>query len=111
IFADKRPFAQCHASTLVQFADDTFLAAWFGGSKESNADVGIWGADYQQGQWSTPRQLAKTRDDAHWNPVLHVDQDGASIYSSRSALLFPIGKPGWSNRMTAANTGPSRASW
>jgi|TARA_B110000438_G_scaffold93484_1_gene92962 predicted neuraminidase len=101
IFADKRPFAQCHASTLVQFADHTFLAAWFGGSKESNADVGIWGADYQQGQWSTPRLLAKTRDDAHWNPVLHIDEDG------RVYLFFKVGVtiPDWETWLVESDDG------
>ena len=74
IFADERPFAQSHASTVIQLTTGTFLAAWFGGSKEGNADVGIWGADCRQGQWSTPRLLAKMREHAHWNPVLHVDE-------------------------------------
>ena len=85
IFADERPFAQCHASTLVQLSDGRFLAAWFAGSKESDANVGIWGADCHQGHWSAPRLLAKTRNDAHWNPVLHVDA------ADRVYLFFKVG--------------------
>ena len=42
VFGDQRPFAQCHASTLVRLADGQFLVAWFGGTEEKNPDVGIW---------------------------------------------------------------------
>ena len=84
--AAPRPFAQCHASTLVQLANGNFLAAWFGGTKEKDDDVGIWGAECKAGQWSAPRLLAKTRNHAHWNPVLHVDQDD-HVY-----LFFKVGE-------------------
>ena len=33
IFGDDRPFAQCHASTLIELPNGEFLAAWFGGTK------------------------------------------------------------------------------
>ena len=36
------PFPQCHASTIVQSRDGTLVAAWFGGTREKHADVGIW---------------------------------------------------------------------
>ena len=62
LFADDRPFAQCHASTLVQLKNGVFLAAWFGGTREGHADVGIWGAERRHGRWSAPRCLAKVRD-------------------------------------------------
>ena len=91
IFTDERPFAQCHASTLVQLKNATFLAAWFGGTRESDADVGIWGAQRSGRQWSAPRLLAKVRDCAHWNPVLHVGEGGC-VY-----LFFKVGEqvPDW----------------
>ena len=101
IFADERPFAQCHASTVIQLTTGTFLAAWFGGSKEGNADVGIWGADCRQGQWSTPRLLAKMREHAHWNPVLHVDE------SDRVYLFFKVGMtiPKWETWLIESTDG------
>ena len=85
VFADARPFASCHASTLVQLKNGKFLTAWFGGSKESDDDVGIWGAERRGCQWSPPRLLAKVRDHAHWNPVLHAAADG------RVYLFFKVG--------------------
>ena len=86
LFADDRPFAQCHASTLVQLKNGAFLAAWFGGTREGQADVGIWGAERRHGRWSAPRCLAKVRDCAHWNPVLHASDDGC-VY-----LFFKVGE-------------------
>jgi len=85
LFADQQPFAQCHASTLVQLSNGRFLAAWFGGSKEGHADVGIWSAERSGCQWSAPQLLAKVRNCAHWNPVLHVGGDG------RVHLFFKVG--------------------
>lgn len=86
IFADERPFAECHASTLARLADGRFLAAWFGGTHESTDDVGIWGSTRDSQGWSPPRLLAKTRDHAHWNPVLHRDDEGAVH------LFFKVGQ-------------------
>ena len=96
IFADERPFAECHASTLVQLADGRFLAAWFGGTRESTDDVGIWGATRDGQGWSPPRLLAKTRGQAHWNPVLHRDDEGAVH------LYFKVGRtiPRWETWVT-----------
>jgi predicted neuraminidase len=84
LFGDTRPFAQCHASTLVALPDGRLLVAWFGGTRESHSDVGIWAAEreaYAQGpadsaasapgtHWSDPRLIAKISSEAHWNPVL-----------------------------------------
>ena len=86
LFADDRPFAQCHASTLVLLKNGALLAAWFGGTREGRADVGIWGAERRCGRWSAPRRLAKVRDCAHWNPVLHASDDGC-VY-----LFFKVGE-------------------
>ena len=35
----------CHASTVLPLDDGRVLAAWFGGSREGNNDVGIWLAE------------------------------------------------------------------
>jgi predicted neuraminidase len=95
VFGDLRPFSQCHASTLVALPDRRILVAWFGGTREGHADVGIWAAErtaFGAGSdapptrsattptaripsapgtdWSEPRRIAKVADEPHWNPVL-----------------------------------------
>lgn len=91
VFGDKRAFAQCHASTLVRLKDGQFLVAWFGGTEEKNPDVGIWLSKGRPGHWSEPKEVAKIREDAHWNPVLQLAKDG-TVY-----LYFKVGKeiPFW----------------
>ncbi|HEX8040891.1 MAG TPA: sialidase family protein [Chryseosolibacter sp.] len=86
IFGDDRPFAQCHASTLLRAEDGKFLVAWFGGTHEKHDDVGIWLSKGEPGHWSAPVEIAKIREDAHWNPVLFKTPDGKII------LFFKVGK-------------------
>lgn len=73
VFDDDRPFAQCHASTVVQAADGTVLCAWFGGTEEKNPDVSVWMSTFRDGAWSAPEKTVKVDDTAHWNPVLFRD--------------------------------------
>jgi predicted neuraminidase len=70
------PFAQCHASTLVQLPDGNLLAAWFGGAREGDASVAIWGAIRRGGLWSKPQVLARKPGIPCWNPVLFGAKDG-----------------------------------
>ena len=86
VFGDDRPFAQCHASTVVRTSDGRFLVAWFGGTHEKHDDVGIWLSKGEPGKWSAPREVAKVREDAHWNPVLFRDPSGTIT------LFFKVGK-------------------
>ncbi len=86
IFSENQPFKQCHASTLLHLPDGRFLVAWFGGTKEKNDDVGIWLSKGRPGEWSKPAQVAKIRNDAHWNPVLFRSKQG-TIY-----LFFKVAK-------------------
>ncbi|PYQ82481.1 MAG: sialidase [Acidobacteria bacterium] len=68
------PFASAHASTLVETSDG-LVAAWFGGSREGAADVGIWLSRRVKGGWTRPVEVASgvepdgTRHPC-WNPVL-----------------------------------------
>lgn len=89
VFGDVRPFAQCHASTLVRLPDGGFLVAWFAGTRESTQDVAIWGARRgSSGGWDEPRVLAKVGDVAHWNPVLFaLDDEGHDL-----VLQFKVGE-------------------
>jgi len=85
IFADERPFRECHAATLVELPDGRFLVAWFGGTHEKHPDVGIWGATRSAGEWTPPRLLAKIRESPHWNPVLFLSPEG------QVHLFFKVG--------------------
>jgi predicted neuraminidase len=73
VFGDDRPFAQCHASTVVELADGELLTAWFGGTEEKDPDVGIWSSRFSNGAWTPPTRVAKVNETAHWNPVLFKD--------------------------------------
>jgi predicted neuraminidase len=86
VFGDDRPFAQCHASTVLRTDDGKFLVAWFGGTREKHDDVGIWLSKGEPGDWSDPIEVAKIREDAHWNPVLVRDPSG------NITLFFKVGK-------------------
>jgi predicted neuraminidase len=100
LFGDERPFAQCHAVTLLRRADGRFIAAWFGGSYEGHPDVAIWAATREAddsftrapsppgARWSPPRIVARVRDTPHWNPVLFaLDAAGRDL-----VLHFKVGR-------------------
>jgi predicted neuraminidase len=90
------PFAQCHASTVVQARDGTLVAAWFGGTREQHQDVGIWLARRDDRGWSKPVEVAngvQSAEQRHpcWNPVLFQPKEGPLL------LFYKVG--------------PSPASW
>ena len=104
IFGDARAFAQCHASTLVEKREGGALVAWFGGSREGEADVGIWASSRTAQRhgthirvpgddWTPPRCIAKVSDAPHWNPVLYVLTERADriVASEELALQFKVG--------------------
>ncbi len=83
------PHPECHASTIAETASGMLVAAWFGGTEERNADVGIWfsrleaeraestaTASSPSGRWTPPVEVASgvqaggTRYPT-WNPVLY----------------------------------------
>jgi predicted neuraminidase len=85
VFGDGQAFAQCHASTIVRTDDRKFLVAWFGGTHEKHDDVGIWLSKGTPENWSDPVEVAKVREDAHWNPVLFKTPSGLIT------LFFKVG--------------------
>ena len=105
IFADDRPFASCHASTVLPLDDGRVLAAWFGGSHERSPDVAIWMSTRDRGgEWSPPRKVADQEDMPHWNPVLARAPDG------RLHLFYKVGPDCmiWRTRvMTSPDAGVS----
>ena len=83
------PFASAHASTIVE-THVGLVAAWFGGTREGAADVGIWLTRLADGRWEPPIEVANgiqpdgTRYPC-WNPVLFVLPDSAL------ALFYKVG--------------------
>ena len=74
IFMDA-PFPESHAATIAE-TPDGLVAAWFGGTKERNPDVGIWVSRKEGHQWTAPVEVANgilsdTLRVACWNPVLY----------------------------------------
>ena len=51
------PFRECHASTIVE-TKSGLVAAWFGGTKEANPDVGVWLSRRIDGKWTAPVEVA-----------------------------------------------------
>jgi predicted neuraminidase len=103
---EQAPFPQCHASTIAQ-TPEGLLAAWFGGSREGQKDVGIWLSHNRSGKWSPPVQVANgnSEDGALypcWNPVLFQQPKGALV------LFYKVGPSPdawWGMRLTSDDAG------
>ncbi len=85
VFGDERPFAECHASTVVQTKGGALLCACFGGTKEKDPDVSVWLSRFDGKAWAKPERAAKVKEMAHWNPVLFRDADDVI------SLFFKVG--------------------
>ena len=99
-------FPSCHASTIAEIPDG-FLAAWFGGTEESNPDVGIWISRFSEGRWSKPEEVANglINEERYpcWNPVLFNGCD-------EMLLFFKVGpSPSrwWGELKTSTDNGIS----
>jgi predicted neuraminidase len=69
------PYPECHASTIVEMSPGNLAAAWFGGTKERNPDVGIWFARFENDAWQSAVEVANGVQASGprlptWNPVL-----------------------------------------
>ena len=101
-FTDDRPFASCHASTLVELSSGKTLVAYFAGTHEKNPDVGIWLSRRTPAGWEPPRKVADFGGIAHWNPALFQAPDG------RLWLFYKVGHviPEWQTHVvTSADEG------
>jgi predicted neuraminidase len=83
------PFPQCHASTIIE-TKNGLLAAWFGGTREKDPDVGIWISSKKNGIWSPPGEVANgIQEDGTrfpcWNPVLFRPKGGSLM------LFYKVG--------------------
>lgn len=82
---ESAPFPSCHASTIVE-TKSGMVAAWFGGTKESDPDVGIWLSRLEDGKWTAPVEVVNgvqkhpaegaPKRYACWNPVLFQPKGG-----------------------------------
>ena len=73
------PFPSAHASSSEETGDG-LVTAWFGGTQEGAADVGIWVSRRVNGAWTPPVEVAtgvQTDGTRHpcWNPVLYYGPD------------------------------------
>jgi alpha-L-rhamnosidase len=72
---NEAPYPECHASTIAE-TPAGLVAAWFGGTKERNPDVGIWVSRLENDKWTPSVEVANgLQNDSlrypTWNPVLY----------------------------------------
>lgn len=99
------PFPQCHASTVAE-TKTGLVAAWFGGTRERNPDVGIWLSRYVGDNWTPPIEVANgvgffTNRFSCWNPVLFQPKTGPLL------LFYKVGpSPStWWGMLTTSDDG------
>ena len=105
---DSRPTPQCHASTIVETGVG-IVAAWFGGTREKDSDVGIWVSRLVKGGWTHPVEMANgiQNDSVRypcWNPVLFQPDNGALL------LFYKVGpspREWWGEMMSSEDSGQS----
>jgi predicted neuraminidase len=103
------PFLECHASTLVETSRG-LVAAWFGGTKEKNPDVGIWSSYHDGSGWTAPQEWAngvqfEGKRHPTWNPVLFQPPGDAP-----TLLFFKVGpdpRSWWGEMMVSYDRGRS----
>jgi len=105
---DKASFPSCHASTIAE-SHGTLVAAWFGGSDEGMADVGIWVARRGPEGWSQPVEVADGRQPDGkrfpcWNPVLVPMPDGRLVLYYKVGATVPVW---WGMRISSTDGGKS----
>ena len=103
---ERAPFPSAHAPTIVETRDG-LVAAWFGGTREGNPDVGIWVSRRSGARWSAPAQVADgVQPDGMrhpcWNPVLFLPSQGPLL------LFYKVGpspRAWWGEVRTSGNGG------
>ncbi len=106
----KAPFQSCHASTIAE-TKYGLIAAWFGGTREGNPDIGIWVSRKDKGsqEWTKPAEVANgVQNDSTrypcWNPVLFQAPEGKTL------LFYKIGpspSTWWGMLLTSTDGGKS----
>jgi predicted neuraminidase len=86
---EQAPFPSCHASTIAE-TKNGLIAAWFGGTREKNPDVGIWVSRRDKNGWSKVVEVANGIQQTGerfpcWNPVLFQPSRGPLL------LFYKVG--------------------
>jgi len=105
---EKAPFPSCHASTIAE-TKGGLVAAWFGGTRERNPDVGIWVSRRDKNGWSKIVEVANGDQPtgerfACWNPVLFQPERGPLL------LFYKVGpspSEWWGMIITSSDRGGS----
>ena len=96
-----------HASTIVETTSHELVAAWFGGTRERDPDVGIWLSRREKSGWTPSVEVANgvqpdgTRHPT-WNPVLFQPRGGPLM------LFYKVGpspSSWWGMLRTSADGG------
>lgn len=106
-FIDPSPVEKsCHASTIVQLSENSFMASWFAGEHENHYQVCIWASTSTNSVWSKPVKIADGFENgkqyATWNPVLFKNQEGKLF------LFYKVGinpREWWGMMKTSTNDG------
>jgi predicted neuraminidase len=103
------PFAQCHASTLLETSNGEILAAWFGGTHEGNKDVKIWTSVNRNGKWTFPVEVANGDFGTGgtfplWNPVLFKNSENKIFLFYKAG---PNPRDWWGMYKTSSDQGKS----
>lgn len=93
---ENAPYPSCHASTVAEVAPGTLVAAWFGGTKERDPDVGIWVTRQEKGVWLPAMEVANG-----------VQADGSPRLPTWNPVLFFADKTLW----LFYKVGPSPSAW
>ncbi len=101
------PYPECHASTIAEVPGHSLVAAWFGGTKERNPDVGIWVTRENERHWLPAVEVANGVQPSGprlptWNPVLFQPRDGPLT------LFYKVGpspSTWWGMMMTSTDGG------
>ncbi len=105
---EEASFPECHGSTIVELSDGSLVAAFFGGTKESDPDCCIWVCRKPKGgkTWTEPVMaadgvFAPDSRKACWNPVLYQIPGGNLL------LFYKIGinVPDWSGWVVRSKDG------
>jgi predicted neuraminidase len=100
------PFPSCHASTIAE-TPSGLVAAWFGGTREGDKDVGIWVARRVGDRWTPPVEVVNgIQEDGTrfpcWNPVLFKAPGGPLLLFSK---VGPKPSAWWGILQTSADGG------